>query len=66
LINIWVGIISNRFAKEVFLSTEDGEGFFSDNFFDLIPDIPVKIVFSTYNNVDVDNVVKAISLVDSY
>ena len=55
------------FAKEVFLSTEYGNGFFTVNFFDLIPGISVKSIFRTEKDIpDLHKVVKVYSLVDSY
>jgi len=59
--------ISDVFAKDVFLSTEDGIGFFSNNFFDIIPGIPVKsnlLINKKDFNINKDIVIY--SLVDSY
>ena len=58
---------SDVFAKEVFLSTDDGKGFFTNNFFDLIPGHPVKTVFITDKEMtDIKDMIKVYSLVDSY
>ena len=55
------------FAKEVFLSTEDGKGFFTNNFFDLIPGKEVTTEFIIDADVpDVQKTVQVYSLVDSY
>ncbi|NOX84858.1 MAG: glycoside hydrolase family 2 protein, partial [Chlorobi bacterium] len=58
---------SDVFAKEVFLSTDDGKGFFTNNFFDLIPGQPVKTVFLIDKDIpDVKKTIKVYSLVDAY
>ncbi len=58
---------SDIFAKEVFLSTDDGKGFFTVNFFDLIPGQPVTTVFQIDEEIpDLQKAVKVYSLVDSY
>jgi beta-mannosidase len=58
---------SNTFAKDVFLSTEKGEEFFSNNFFDIIPGIDVKVKVNIDNR-DFDPLkeIKTYSIVDSY
>ncbi|MOA11516.1 hypothetical protein D3C78_1314620 [compost metagenome] len=40
---------SNQLARQVWLSSEE-EGIFSDNFFDLIPGIPVTVHFRVRSN----------------
>jgi beta-mannosidase len=58
---------SDAFAKDVFLSTGDGEGFFTNNFFDIVPGVPVKLVFEIKkDNFDPDKDLKIYSLIDSY
>lgn len=58
---------SQTFAKEVFLSTEDGKGFFSNNFFDIIPGYPVKVIFSNcHYNFDAEKDLNIYSLVNSF
>ena len=42
----YVVLESDTLAKQVWISTE-AEGVFSDNFFDLIPGIPVKVKFTS-------------------
>jgi beta-mannosidase len=48
-----VTLTSNKLAKAVYLSTRT-DGFFSDNYFDLLPDKPVQIEFRTKVNVPID------------
>ena len=58
---------SDVFAKEVFLSTDNGDGFFTKNFFDLIPGQPVKTVFKTSKDIlDLQQAIQVYSLTDSY
>ncbi|MBI9063905.1 MAG: glycoside hydrolase family 2 protein [Marinilabiliaceae bacterium] len=57
---------SDVFAKDVFLSTEDGKGFFSNNFFDLIPGKPVKVLFMDGPQDFKIEDLKIYSLVDSF
>lgn len=55
------------FAKDVYLSTDDGNGFFSNNFFNIIPNIPVKIMMTEVpENFNVDHDLKLYSLKESY
>jgi len=57
---------SDVFAKDVFLSTEDGKGYFSNNFFDLIPGKPVKVMFiDGSRDFEIEDL-KIYSLVDSF
>ncbi len=58
---------TDTFAKNVFLSTDDGKGFFTNNYFDLLPGNPVTLEFetdSTYD--DITKAVHVYSLRDSY
>ncbi len=58
---------SDVFARQVFLSTDDGQGFFTRNFFDLIPGRPVKTFFRiSHTAFDLRKKLKIYSLVDSY
>jgi beta-mannosidase len=58
---------AETFAREVFLSTEDGKGFFTNNFFDLIPGKEVTTKFIIDDEVqDVQKAIKVYSLADSY
>lgn len=40
-----IRLSSDRLAKNVFLQAEDRPGFFSDNYFDLLPGRPVEVIF---------------------
>ncbi|HSB29338.1 MAG TPA: glycoside hydrolase family 2 protein, partial [Pyrinomonadaceae bacterium] len=46
-------LTSDKLAKAVYVSTKT-DGFFSDNYFDVLPDKPVQIEFRTKANVRVD------------
>ena len=41
---------SNTLAKNIYLSSNDINGFFSDNFFDLQPNIEKYVSFDAYDN----------------
>ena len=60
---------SDQFAKDVFLSLDSAEGFFTDNYFDLIPGRPVEISFRSKERILIDSFKKNLrmmSLVDSF
>ncbi len=58
---------SDRLAKSVFLTTEKAEGFFSDNFFDLLPGEAVTVRFESDAPVsDLEGDLGIVSLVDSF
>jgi len=58
---------TNYLAKNLHISTEDGKGTFSNNYFDLIPGQPVTIKFQTDQTVnDLQKYIKTYSLIDSY
>jgi beta-mannosidase len=60
-------LTTDKFAKEVFLSTDDGNGFFTKNFFDLIPGRPVTLVYETDKKTEnIKDFIHIYSLVDSY
>jgi beta-mannosidase len=60
-------LISTKYAKDVYLSLENIEGFFSDNYFDLLPGTEKKIIFQTKRQIDdFSGRLKIMSLVDSY
>ncbi|MCX6151436.1 MAG: hypothetical protein NTX22_12970 [Ignavibacteriales bacterium] len=62
-----VEVTSNKFAKDVYLSVDDEDVFFTDNYFDLLPGVPKKIEVKTpivINNLE--SKIKIISLIDSY
>ena len=62
-----IKLSSNLLAKNVYLRYEGAEGFFSDNYFDLLPNEPVEVLFRT--TTDATNFkaqLQIFSLVDSY
>jgi beta-mannosidase len=62
-----ISLSTDRLARHVFLSVEGVEGFFSDNFFDLLPGRPVTVYFRTdHKNVCLAGKLKIKSLIDSY
>lgn len=61
-----ITLTSKKLAKNVFLSTKDGKGFFTDNFFDLIPGIPIKTHLNIDDSVDVKKEIQVQSLFDTY
>jgi len=62
-----VNLVSTKYAKDVYLSIENFEGFFSDNYFDLLPGTEKKIIFQTKHQIDdFSGKLKIMSLVDSY
>jgi len=60
-----VRLSSDKLAKNVFL---DGncDGWFSDNYFDLLPGVEKEVVFEPKNAGERPDIIKAISLADSY
>jgi len=62
-----ITLSTEKLAKSVYLSMEDGMSFFSDNYFDLLPGEAKKIhLKSTLPEEQVKTSLKIISLVDSY
>ena len=62
-----LSLSTDKLARNVFLGVEGVEGFFSDNFFDLLPGRPVTVYFRTnHKNVCLTGKLKIISLIDSY
>jgi beta-mannosidase len=60
---------SDKFARDVYLSSEAAEGFFSDNYFDLIPGRAVEVEFRTTRRLKVEEFRKGLkvrSLVDAF
>jgi beta-mannosidase len=57
---------SNVLAKDLFLSNKENNGFFSDNFFDLIPGEEKTIRFKPYKKVDLKNEIVLKSLFDTF
>ena len=62
-----VRLKTDRLAKNLFLSAEGMDGFFSDNYFDLLPGEEMRIVFRTRDRAaDIGSMLKWTSLADSY
>ena len=59
-----IDIQSNKLARNVLIET-DSDGFFSDNYFDLLPDERKSIQFDTKVELDVKNAFRVKSLVDT-
>ncbi len=58
---------SDKYAKDVYLSMEDYDGFFEDNYFDLFPGEIKKVKYQTNKQIEgLLKKLKVISLVDSY
>jgi beta-mannosidase len=58
---------SDRLAKNVCLQLPEHEGFFSDNYFDLLPDTEKIVYFRTGEQIDdLASALRLMSLVDSY
>jgi len=47
-----VTLVSNKFAKSVWLSVSENEGQFSDNYFDLLANQPKEITFRSINDIE--------------
>jgi beta-mannosidase len=61
-----VTLNSDKLAKNVFLDTNE-EGFFGDNYFDLLPGEKVEVIFKTSASItDLKNKIRIKSLSDSY
>lgn len=62
-----IELSTDKLAKNVYLTADEEDGFFSDNYFDLLPGRPVTIRYTTKNtSTDLEKVLKITSLVDSY
>jgi beta-mannosidase len=58
---------TNKFAKDVYLSFNSEKGFFTDNYFDLLPGEAKVIELKTDKEInDIQEKIKIISLIDSY
>ncbi|MEI7675136.1 MAG: glycoside hydrolase family 2 protein [Bacteroidales bacterium] len=65
--NTWIiRLKTNVLAKNVYLNFKDVEGFFSDNYFDLVPGIEKNITFKSKLNISATQKLEISSLVDSY
>lgn len=62
-----IELSTDKLARNVFLSIDDTEGFFTDNYFDLAPGTIKKIEFRPKHPIEsVENKIKIISLIDSF
>jgi beta-mannosidase len=62
-----IELTTNTLAKNVYLTCSDANGFFNDNYFDMIPGIPKTVTVKTQLQQDeFDRSLNIISLVDSY
>ncbi|MFN8257275.1 MAG: glycoside hydrolase family 2 protein [Bacteroidales bacterium] len=62
-----ITLTTDLFAKNVYLNFDGVEGFFSDNYFDILPGKPVQVTFKSKSTThDLKDKLKIISLVDSY
>ena len=64
-----ITLTADKFAKDVFLSLADHEGFFSDNYFDLIPGRKIEIEFRTRERISLEEFssrLKARSMTDAF
>ena len=61
-----VELSTNKLAKDVYLSIDE-DGFFTDNYFDLLPGVVKKIELKTSKEISsIENKIKVVSLVDSF
>lgn len=61
-----ISLKTNTLAKDVFLNFEGDEGFFEDNYFDLLPGETKTIAYKLKNKKTPKSKLKVISLIDSY
>ncbi len=59
-------LTTDKLAKNVYLSFDDAEGFFSDNYFDLLPGTTKLVTFSNQESLDANDEIKIKSLVDTF
>ena len=57
---------TDALAKDVYLNFEGDEGFFDDNYFDVLPGVEKKVIFQLKNTKKPVNKLSIISLIDSY
>jgi beta-mannosidase len=63
----FISLKSNTLAKNVFLSLKTHDGFFSDNYFDLLPGKQYDIILKDLEHgINLDDELEIISLTDSY
>ncbi|MCM3901497.1 MAG: hypothetical protein ND866_07305 [Pyrinomonadaceae bacterium] len=64
-----ITLTTNEFARGVYLSLSQGDGFFSDNYFDLVPGRKVELEFTSRQPIKLDQLrrnLKVRSLVDAF
>ncbi|MDT5121008.1 MAG: beta-mannosidase [Acidobacteriota bacterium] len=64
-----ISLVSDKFARAVYLSATDADGFFSDNYFDLLPGKKVEVEFRTRARLslaDFRNRLKVRSMADAF
>ncbi len=62
-----IALTSDKFAKDVYLSFDSHPGFFTDNYFDLLPGETKSVEFKTKDDLgDIVKELKVLSLFDSY
>lgn len=62
-----IRLTSDRLAKNVYLQIDEVDGFFSDNFFDLLPGATVEIEFRCKTKIpDLENKLKILTIQDTY
>jgi beta-mannosidase len=60
-------LVSENLAKNVYLTCDQGEGFFTDNYFDLLPDRKVTVLFRTSERMSyTDGIFKIRTLRETY
>jgi beta-mannosidase len=66
---IRIRLSSDTLARHLRLAYDDADGFFSDNYFDLLPDSPVAVVYTPKGAVSLDEFrsgLSVISLIDAF
>ncbi len=62
-----IGLSSEKLVKNIFLTTPGVDGFFSDNYFDILPGQKVEVSFKTKEQVtDFEGILQYVTLVDSF
>ncbi|MEW6194072.1 MAG: glycoside hydrolase family 2 protein [Bacteroidota bacterium] len=59
-------LTTDKLAKNVYLSFDEAGGFFSDNYFDLIPGTAKQVTFTTPKSITADDQIRIQSLFDTY
>ena len=60
-------VSTDKLAKNIYLSTDDDDGFFSDNYFDLLPE-DIKTIYYLSDKIiqDFQQKIKVLTLVDTW